>query len=99
MRPVTRITSTAYQSGSSVAGGATPRTAASAPWPSAVSASTIVMALSHEKLPLTRSQDCVTMMRSAATLATGCGAKRKNGTTSCAKWFPSTSTRWSGFGR
>ena len=31
-------------------------------------------------------------------LAIGCGANRKNGTTSWAKWLPSTSTRCTGFG-
>ena len=44
----------------------------------------MVIQLSHAKFPVATSQSWVRMMMSAATDATGWGAKRKNGTTSCA---------------
>ena len=42
----------------------------------------MVSQFSHEKLPDATSHNCVTMMIAAAVLATGCGAKRPNGTMS-----------------
>ena len=59
----------------------------------AAKASRIAIQLSQAKFPLATSQSCVKMMIPAATLASGCGAKRKNGTTSWAKWLPRTSIR------
>src|SRR4051794_28070475 len=59
----------------------------------------IVSALSHEKLPLMTSHDCVTIIRAAATPAIGWGRKRANGSTSWAAWLAVTSTRWAHMGR
>ena len=59
----------------------------------------MVRKLSHEKFPLSTNQACVSTMIAPAIDATGCGANRKNGTTSWAKKLPSTSMRWSGLGR
>ncbi len=53
----------------------------------------IVMTLSQAKLPVSTSHSWVRSTMAAATDATGCGAKRKNGTISWAKWLPSTSPR------
>lgn len=58
----------------------------------------MVVRFSQEKLPLKTSQNCVTAMTPPAMAASGCGKKRNTGATSCAKWLPSTSTRWSGRG-
>ena len=54
----------------------------------ALNASRIVTQLSQAKLPDATSQSWVTTMIAAATAATGCGANKPNGTTSCAKWLP-----------
>ena len=53
--------------------------------PYALNASTIVIQLSQAKFPDSTSHSCVAMMIAAATLATGCGVNRANGTTSWAK--------------
>jgi hypothetical protein len=65
----------------------------------AETASTMVIRLSQEKLPLTSSQAWVTITARAATVATGWGANRPNGTTSWVAWLASTSARWTGLGR
>ena len=76
----------------------TGRTACATGSLTAAKASTIAIQFSQAKLPLATSHSWVKMMMPAATLASGCGANRKNGTTSWAKWLPSTSSRWKGFG-
>ena len=59
----------------------------------------MVIRLSQEKLPLTSSQLWVPTTASPATVATGWGANRKNGTTSWVAWLASTSARCRRFGR
>ena len=61
-------------------------------------ASTTVIQLSHAKLPVTMSQSCVRITITAAVEPTGPGTKSRNGTTSWAKWLPSTSPRWNHLG-
>src|ERR1700757_947269 len=65
----------------------------------ALNARMIVTQLSQAKLPDTTSHSWVMTTIAAATLATGCGANKPNGTTSWAKWLPATSMRCSGLGR
>ena len=62
-------------------------------------ASTMVIRLSHEKLPETSSQAWVTTITRADRRATGWGANRPNGTSSWVAWLASTSARCRGLGR
>ena len=58
----------------------------------------MVSTLSQAKLPVTTSQPWVRITSSPAMLPTVPGTNRRNGTTSCTMWLPSTSSRWIGFG-
>ena len=58
----------------------------------------IAIQFSQAKFPLATSHSWVKTMIPAAALARGCGAKRKKGTTSWAKWLPRTSTRCQALG-
>ncbi len=65
----------------------------------ALQPSRIVNQFSQAKLPDATSHSWVMTTIAPAMLATGCGANKPNGTISCAKWLPRTSTRCSGLGR
>src|SRR5690606_38892772 len=62
-------------------------------------ASTIVTQLSQAKFPDSTSHSWVTTTTAAAHIATGCGARRRTGTTSWVTWLARTSTLCSGPGR
>src|SRR5439155_24831257 len=100
MSAVTARTIARYQPGLlwglyGVSGKRRPRAALS----NAEIARAIVTKLSQAKFPETTSHDWVVTMMIPASVAIGGGKKRNHGTTSCAKWLPSTSIRWSRFGR
>src|SRR5918999_1222482 len=59
-------------------------------------AMTTVSQLSQEKLPDAISHSWVTIIRTAAQVATGCGVNSRNGTTSWVTWLAAVSTRCSG---
>ena len=85
---VNATTRTAYQSGcvaGTSAGGAIPSVEAMVEVSITLAARTIVTQFNHAKFPDSTSQNWVTAMIAAATLAIGCGANNPNGTTSCAK--------------
>ncbi len=89
----TARTTTTYHSGASGTSGASAGNAITG------RASTIVIQFSQAKLPDSTSHSCVTIIRAAAAVATGCGANSANGTTSWVTWLAATSTRCNGFGR